>query len=265
MPLRLIHETAPDWFQDVVISPQDILGRAVIELESGVGTIEVSLCIRGQDDVITVRERVPGTRYPATCHERHIQSDHNFCIGVKAGEGITTRDHAVVWWGLLEKYLRLQRVAERTRRWPAQQEIAHGDAGLHQLAALQAARQLGLEDDYMRMLEGERKWFASPWPKVDERQKLRNGRAPCPAGCRRNGKAILRIDCCSRDPVVTLLKEERLRRKAIERFWRVSLALGEECCGTMLKCPLQDRNIPRNPVPATGASKPRSRIRMLRR
>lgn len=218
----------------------EILGTAQIELDGAVGAIEVDLRIRNSNGTIEVQEQIPGTRYPKTCHERHLQSDEHFCIGMDAGKGIVSRDHAVVWWGLLERFLRLQRVAQRTRKWPPQQEMAHGHAGPHQIAALSAARQLGIEDEYMRMLEGEEAWFGSKWPKLDGRGKMRNGRARCPAGCTRKGRPILRVDCCCQQEVPTLLREERLRRKKVADFYVSARSLGEQCCGTMLKCPLRD-------------------------
>ncbi|WP_455296591.1 E2 domain-containing protein [Brucella pituitosa] len=240
--LLFIRSAVPAWFRVISDTPREIVGAVNIEIEGGVGSIHATLRIREERNAIVVGENFPGETYPAICHERHIQSDHNFCIGLNAGAGIVTRDHAVVWWGLLERFLRLQRVAKRTRRWPPQQEIAHGKAGPHQLKAFNAARQLGLEQDYLRMLEGEAIWFASKWPKLSTDGRMRNGRAPCPNGClRKDGKAILRSDCCRGEAIGTLLREERLRRKEIAKFWDSINASNEECCGTMQSCPLSKK------------------------
>jgi hypothetical protein len=240
LSLELVKEAAPRWFSISSITETEFSGAASIELEGGVGEIAVQLRIKESLGQISVQEVIPGTRYPRTCHERHLQSDEHFCVGIDAGIGISTRDHAVVWWGLLERFLRLQRVAERTRQWPAQQEISHGRAGPHQVAAMAAARKLGIEDQYMRMLEGEKPWFSSRWPKIDPQGRMRNGRVRCPAGCSHKGKPILRRDCCRHEQVAALLSHERLRRQKMEEFHAMCLAMGERCCGTMLKCALRD-------------------------
>lgn len=242
MLLSLIREATPEWFRTTGATPSTLLGDSTLELEGGVGVIRASLSIEDCAGTVTVREQIPGTRFPATCHERHIQSDHCFCIGLDAGKNVSNHDQAAVWWGLLERFLRLQRVAERTRKWPAQQEIAHGDAGPHQLAAFEAAQTLGMADQYLRMLTGESAWFSSAWPKLDPQGRLRNGRARCPAGCTRKKKPILRTDCCKSDAVVTLLREERLRQEKIQKFWKNVKDRGEKCCGTMLNCPLKSEN-----------------------
>lgn len=240
MPLDHILDAAPDWFQVSATAENEILGCARIEIDVAVGVIEVDLRVRNQSGVIAVQEQVPGTKYPSTCHERHLQSDEHFCIGMRAGENIVSRDHAVVWWGLLKHFLELQRVAERTKRWPPRQEMSHGSAGPHQLAAIAAARQLGMEGAYMQMLEGEQAWFSSSGLQFNERGKLKNGWLPCPVGCRRQGKPVPRSQCCKAGAVATLLSEERLRQKKVGDFYALARACGEKCCGTMLLCPLRE-------------------------
>lgn len=243
MPLDYILEAVPEWFRVSATAESEILGCARIEIDGAVGVIEVDLRVRDQSGVVAVQEQVPGTKYPRTCHERHLQSDEHFCIGMRAGENIDSWDHAVVWWGLLKHFLELQRVAERTKRWPPRQEMSHGNAGPHQLAAIAAAKQLGIEGAYMRMLEGEQAWFSSNGLHVNERGKLKNGWLSCPVGCRRQGKSIPRSECCKAEAVATLLREERLRRKKVEAFYAFARACGEKCCGTMLRCPLRDGDV----------------------
>jgi hypothetical protein len=252
MPLARIVETCPSWFDVTAAARDEVLGSACIELDDAVGAIEVDLRIRNFSGTVAVQEQVPGTRYPKTCHERHLQFDEHFCIGLNAGKHIASSDHAVVWWGLLKHFLELQRVAERTKRWPAQQEMSHGSAGPHQVAALAAARSLGLEDDYMRMLEGEQSWFSIGGHKITSSGKLSNGWLPCPVGCRDRGKPIPRSRCCNSDSVVTLLREEKARRTEVAKFYETFRGFGDVCCGTMLKCPL--REVPNPAAPSISAT-----------
>lgn len=240
MPLERLLDAVPDWFGVASLAGAEMLGAARIRLDNAVGSIEVDLRIHLQGDDIAVQEQVPGTRYPRTCHERHLQTDEHFCIGFNAGKGIVSTDHAVVWWGLLEHFLKLQRVAERTGRWPPQQELAHGDAGPHQLAAVAAAKELGIEHEYMDMLAGQPAWFSDSSLQFNARDRLRNSWLPCPVGCRKKGKRISRADCCRPDAVATLIMQERLRRKETADYYRWARACGEKCCGTMLVCGLRD-------------------------
>jgi hypothetical protein len=230
----------PDWFQTSERHDTEILGRTSIEIDDAVGILEVDLRIRDGNGEIAVQEQIPGTRFPKTCHERHLQSDENFCLGLNAGKGIISIDHAVVWWGLLDRFLKLQRVAERTKRWPPQQELAHGNAGPHQIAAFEAAKELGLENEYLSMLAGERTWFSDSYIGVNAKGRLNNSWLPCPVGCRKNGKPIARFRCCKPKSVARLIIEERKRQEETAAFYRISRSLlKEQCCGTMLNCGLR--------------------------
>ena len=259
MPLNRILEAVPDWFRVASIAESEVLGAARIQLDNAVSSIEADLRIHVRGGDIAVQEQVPGTRYPRTCHERHLQSDEHFCIGFDAGKGIVSTDHAVVWWGLLQHFLKLQRVAERTGRWPPQQELAHGNAGQHQLAAVAAAEELGIENEYMEMLAGQPAWFSDNNLQFNARDRLKNSWLPCPVGCRREGKRISRAHCCRPEAVATLLRQERLRRKETADFYWLARACGEQCCGTMLACGL--RELPHSgvvPQDNSGAGTPRA-------
>jgi len=229
--------TVPEWFHVTSAGPTELLGSINLHLDNAVRSIRADIRVRERDGVILVQEQVPGTRFPRTCHERHIQSDEHFCIGLNAGSEIASTDHAVVWWGLLRHFLELQRVAERTRRWPALQEMAHGDAGPHQRSAMEAAAELGIEDQYMRMLEGEQVWFsdASLW---DHLQHIEESGIPCPMECHDRGNPVSLSTCWHHEAVVRLVTEERLRRKKVEEYYDFVRLRREECCGTMLGCPL---------------------------
>jgi hypothetical protein len=239
-PLELICRTAPAWFTAHQTTADTLEGAAKIAVAFGAGDVVVELLIRSASGRISVSEFSVGTLFPARCSERHVQWDGTFCIGYQAGEGISTADAATVWWGLLEQFLRLQRVASRTRRWPVRQAVAHGAAGPHHLAALQAARELGLEEEYYRTLEGEPAWFSGQFPRVNTTAtKLLNGRLPCPKGCTKMGKPILRRNCTKAEVVCRLLSQERLRQKTEREFWQSLIEAGTDCCGTMEGCPLR--------------------------
>lgn len=238
-PIDLLRHTAPDWFNLTKDSSKAIEGHAVVAVANGVGSTVADLLITDHSGKVTVSEAIVGMAFPARCAERHIEWSGSFCIGYEAGLAVRTLDEAVVWWGLLEQFLRLQRVASRTRRWPARQAIAHGEAGPHHLRALEAARELGLEEDYFQMLEGEPKWFSGRFPKLSQAaDRLLNGRLPCPKGCTRKGKPILRRNCPETEVICRLLSEERLRRRKEQEFWKGERTLGATCCGTMDDCPL---------------------------
>lgn len=238
-PIDLLRQTLPDWFSLIRGSSKVIEGHAIVAVMNGVGKTVADLRIEGCSGEITVSEAIVGTAFPAQCSERHIQWDGSFCIGYKAGSAVRTIDEANVWWGLLEQFLRLQRVASRTRRWPPRQAIAHGEAGIHHLRALEAARELGLEEDYFQMLEGEPKWFSGKFPRLNKDSgRLLNGRLPCPKGCCKKGHPILRRECKNTRKICRFLFEERMRRKKEDEFWKFKISLGVKCCGTMDSCPL---------------------------
>jgi hypothetical protein len=238
LPLHHLVAVIPAWFHLTGVTGTELLGTACIALENAVGEIRADLRVRDCSGTVCVQEQVPGTRFPRTCHERHIQSHEHFCIGFNAGHGIVSSDHAAVWWGLLKHFLELQRVAERTKRWPPRQEMAHGDAGPHQIAAMEAAAELGIADQYMRMLEGEQAWFVDGSLIVDPAEGLAKTGIPCPLGCREYGKAVPMVSCWHNAAVIRLVTEERLRREKVDEYYQFVRLCRESCCGTMLDCPL---------------------------
>lgn len=222
-----------------MVSPTAIEGHANVPAATGVGSTIADLCVYARCGEVAVRETRVGTVFPSRCPERHINWGGSFCIGYDAGRSIQTRDDAIVWWGLLEEHLRLQRVAARTQRWPARKAVAHGDAGPHQIRALEAARELGLEEDYYQMLEGERKWFAGSAAELRALQeRLAREDAACPLGCKRNGNVISRQYCQRTLWIDRLLNEERSRIEEEAAFWKSFRLWGASCCGSMSDCPL---------------------------
>lgn len=131
--------------------------------------------------------------------------------------------------------------------------MAHGDAGPHQRAAMEAAAELGIADQYMRMLEGERAWFGDGVLKVSSKGRLAHGWMPCPVGCQKNGRPVPRSSCSRQSAVIRLITEEKLRRKKVADFNADARRWGEKCCGTMLNCPLTEGTI-------TGASTTGSKL-----
>jgi hypothetical protein len=217
-------------------------GVAEIEVPGASRNLVTALTLSEEDRGLVVREEVAGAVLPAFCPERHVNDDGSFCLGYGAERLVTDRDSAIVWWGLLLEFLKLQRVAGRTRLWPPRQALSHGSAGPHHVTALAAAKALGLVENYHRMLEGEEHWFSSDRVRTSkDGKRLVNGRAECPNSCvDRRGRPILRRSCCNKDAVISLVASEKARRKAEEEYWRPYRASGTPCCGSMRACPLRD-------------------------
>lgn len=239
-PLDFIRTATPSWFERSYTQEFELRGMACLDVPGGSGSIVVALTVSVAGSKIAVCETVRGTVYPTVCHERHVQSDGNFCIGYQAGDRIDSLDAAKVWWGLLQEYLFLQRVAERTRQWPPTKQLSHGLAGPHHLAAQDAARSLGIEEEYLEMLKGQDKWFTQPSPKLDDKRKrLQHRHLPCPRGCMRDGRRVARSECCDPQRVYELLYHERKRRQEVNDFYSLCRLIGEKCCGRMLHCGLE--------------------------
>jgi len=239
--LALIRSVAPAWFLMTVQDDRSVSGVAEIEIPGASRNFSVALTLTEEPRGLVVRETSPGTEFPAFCPERHVNDDSSFCLTLGAEKLVSDIDSAHVWWGLLLEFLKLQRVAGRTRLWPPLQALSHGSAGAHHVSALAAARELGLEESYQRMLEGDEHWFSSGIIRASkDGSRLVNGRARCPTGCiDRRGRPILRRSCCNKTAVLTLVVSEHARRKAEAAYWKVYLSMGTPCCGSMRTCPLR--------------------------
>lgn len=239
-PIEHLRVTCPAWFDITRHEAAALRGTARVEIRGASADLIVPLVIDGQNNIVLAREPVAGTVFPASCAERHINADGTFCTGHLTEHLVVSKDGARVWWGLLEDFLRLQRTAARTGRWPARRALSHGTAGDYHKAALQAATRLGIEDEYYTMLEGEPSWIGSPFPRVDRTgTRLANGRAECPLWCTdRRGRIRLRRECTRMEDVVTLIRSERSRRQAEHEFWLHRRKQGMTCCGCMVGCPL---------------------------
>lgn len=237
-PLALILKAKPDWMAlDRVTAP--LLGQATIQASGAARDWKISMTIAEAGGVIVAQEHPLGVLLPRFCPQRHVNENGSFCIGYQAGENIRTNDDAVIWWGLLQHYLSLQRIASRTRRWPPRQALSHGEAGRHQLEAQEAADRIGILEQYLDMLDGAEHWLANRYIVLNKTgDALINGRMRCPVGCLRSRKPRLRRECCHKSDVVGLVRSERKRIDDERDFWHDLKQRGVTCCGSMDMCPL---------------------------
>jgi hypothetical protein len=238
----LLVRAAPAWFETRRSTTVEIVGVARVP-GTPWSTNGVELRISAPGGRVEAGETVPGTRLPARCPERHVQGDRTFCLGLRRPT-IDTSEVAEVWWDQLRQYLRCQAIAVRTGVWPPAHALDHGEAGVHHERALALAEEAGLSEDYATAWLGEPSWITDPDLRIiDRRGDPINGRAPCPRGCRRRASRnapVPRRKCPRRAQLAALVHAERLRREALEDYWRIVLADGTTCCRTMRACPIRD-------------------------
>ena len=239
MDLSFILQSVPCWFSVETAQAVEVQGAARIDVSVAVEPYQIRLRIWVEDEEVCVAEPAP-ERLPQRCPERHINGDGSFCLGFNVKGLGKSLDGANVWWGLLKEYLKHQRTAEKTGLWPAHAAISHGGAGEFHVQALDSARELGVEQEYSRIFEGERCWIDDGTVRVaKDGGRLVNGRSPCPMGCRgRKNRPILRRDCCKGVAVLRLVRSEKYRKLAELQFWRDWQTNGYQCCRTMRKCPM---------------------------
>jgi hypothetical protein len=188
-------------------------------------------------DEIKLSERSLGSTLPACCPERHINPDGSFCIGLRAGEGITD-ETAPAWWKKLHAFALWQETAAETGFWPSEAQLSHGEAGEMELAGEDAADQLGLRAVYREAVAFDTGFIATGVSRINAKTgMLRNGRSACICGrTDRRGRTLLRRDCHGLGcPIVF----EHRRRAMVDEYWR-TLRGRVACCGTMRECPLND-------------------------
>jgi hypothetical protein len=231
----------PDWFAASAADWREIVGTAAVPVLGGASDYVVDLTITGRATTVSVRETTPRI-IRSFCPDRHVNEDLSFCLGYDVGRDVWTVDEAVVWWELLRNYLLLQRTADRTKRWPRGNGIAHGRAGKHHVEARAVAERLGILGQYDGAVAGDNHWSKDPMLRIAPNgQSLRNGRLRCPMGCQgRHGRFKLRRECTHRADVAKLLALERLRNIGEKTFWTSLKAQGQACCGTLKDCPLAD-------------------------
>lgn len=230
-------DAAPNWFSVIRRQPNVVDGICSVIDDTATSDRDYSVTIEMVGIEVYARETRPGEKLPRFCYDRHIMSNGWFCVGLNSGNSVTSDRAARDWWCNLSQFLRLQGVAATTGRWPRAMELDHGHAGTHHQAAIEAAAKLGVAEEYELALLGERSWIQSALNR--DGTQLLNGRAPCPMGCTRKGRRLLRRKCCSKETVLSLVKSERSRARASAKFWN-SLRANESfaCCGTMINCPL---------------------------
>lgn len=207
------------------------------------------------DDIggdIQAREAAHGGagHLPKFCPERHINGDGTFCLFWSEEEvAPDDRDRALVWFGVLERFLRNQLVAKRLRRWPQGRGRAHGRAAKHQVAAERLAEAMG-GDFAATWKSGEVRVrrLGSGWQLLRRGQsvaRLRDGRGDV-ATLRRTcpfcpplpkGAGLLRNCADHRSKVRDIILEMVAWREEEEAFNRG--LKGVECCGTLKSCPLR--------------------------
>jgi len=237
-------KVVPGWFTISRTTRDQVSGVAAIGSDTTVTEKAYDLTILRQGEAVLVRETVPGASLPKVCFDRHIVSDSTFCLGLGMTNSVKDRRSAEVWWASLREYLLIQDVATRTGQWPRLIELDHGMAGIYQQEAIDAAERAGLTEDYRQVLLGESSWINDGRIQVSkDGAHLLNGRLPCPVGCTgRRGRPRLRAECCNRDDITSLVRNEHLRAKELERFWtQLKERPDFKCCGTMTTCPLRPK------------------------
>lgn len=237
---NLLVKNCPPWFALESTSAKTLIGRACVPdtlwVKAGIG-----LRIEGYPEP-HVFENPCGKILPARCPERHIQRDHSFCLGLRK-LSINSDEISIQWWEQLRQYLLCQSTAERTGIWPPAHALDHGTAGIFHETALNAARELGIEEEYAAAYMGEPSWITDPNLKLfGKKGEPINGRSPCPMGCRHKKRRkwpIVRKDCKNRSTVLTLVTSEKERKIHLAKYWDEARADGEVCCGRMKVCGLK--------------------------
>jgi hypothetical protein len=238
MSLAALAACCPTWADFWSIDAREAAVDIVAVRTSKTFTRLFELKLLHLGEAVTVSEREIGSSLPACCPERHINPDGSFCIGLHAGEGITA-ETAPAWWDKLHAFALCQETAAETGFWPSEAQLSHGEAGEVELAAENAADQLGLRAVYREAVAFDTGLIATGLSKVDAKTgMLRNGRSACVCGrTDRRGRILLRRDC-HRSGFGCPIGLEHRRRVMVERYWR-SLRGHVACCGTMQECPLR--------------------------
>lgn len=212
----------------------------------------------------SVREVVPD-HLPKFCPQRHINSDGTFCL-FWAGAGsleICSTEDATRWWETVWKFLGLQARAAKKRRWPNNEEWAHGDAARHQHKAIEAAARLGSQFSLALAqsaisVEQKPKRRRSQGPTLQvlvhgrhvfsvwlNSGKVVNQKQRCFCGSA-GLKRPSRLRSCQHhaQDAAELALELKRWQVAEESFW--TSFKGQSCCGSCDSCALQTKNTGRS-------------------
>ena len=234
--LELLRSQCPPW---ATVAPAGQALKATVHaLPSGKPYGPIDLLIKSSRDTVAVEEGAKPTRWPVGCPERHINHDGTFCIGEGPINAPRTAGDATIWWEAVGKFLLGQRHADRHRRWLYPRSFHHGSASKHQRKLEELAKGTSFEADVEYALHSRSGWLSGDIPRVHPKEaRLTNLRAPCPRGCMRRGRPILRHKCKQRQLMFEIVREETARRKAEKSFW--DHYPRKVCCGSMDHCPLQ--------------------------
>jgi hypothetical protein len=214
--------------------------NAVLVRSSGAFTRLFELKVVHHDREVRAFERKIGETLPMFCPERHINSDGSFCLGLRAGEGLTD-ETAPAWWKKLQAFLLWLETAAESGLWPAEAQISHGVAGETELSAERAANEIGVYSAYREAVEFDAGLIAASLSKINQATGLlRNGRSRCVCGRKnRRENDLLRRECHRRGCPIVL---EHRRRAEVAEFWHS--IRDKPCCGTMQDCPLRSAAAP---------------------
>ena len=202
------------------------------------------------DKKATAKERQP-INLPEFCPQRHINYDGSFCLywWKVSNLDITDEETAHAWWRTLWKFLTLQARVKKARRWPNENEWAHGAAAVHQHRAELAAHELGaryevaLQEMRLSVIKKKRvlqlfkdkSHLYSVWLDSKKVVNLKQ-RCLCGSTGKKGHKRLRRCGSHSSDAsslAFSLLLWE-IEEKA---FWESFQ--DRQCCGTCDNCPLQ--------------------------
>lgn len=234
--LKLLRSRVPEWAA-LTAHAGSLRLKVDLPRPSGVPDQPLTLRVWISDSKVDICEEPP-RQWPHGCPERHINQDGTFCLGVGAPISPQSAEDADTWWSWLKQFILSQRVASRTGRWPSARALHHGDAVIYQLQLERLCLGTRFEAEVHSALEGECNWLSGDLPRLSKDGiRLVNLRSPCPRGCQRKGRPVIRRKCKSKEVVFEIVRAERRRRSEEARFWESWKS--RPCCQTMKTCPLR--------------------------
>lgn len=239
--LKLLIDACPTSFDITDANKNQFNGVITMEdsfsPSSDIFNLEIS-CINRK---VTVKEAPEQAKLPSFCPERHINIDKSFCLGLSKEVAVYDSVTASIWWECIHNYLKNQTVADRTRSWPPQDSLSHGDAAKYQIRAENVANKLGLAEEYRKAMFSSSSWLRNLVNEVSERdgvfhpadldQVLSKVNQTTPKLGKRRKLLVRRVK--------KLLSCELLRREEENAFWLSFEGSDITCCQTMPGCPLK--------------------------
>lgn len=235
--LERILEAAPAWASCTRTGNGFAITAAVPRAGGALSrTYDLSLSVVGSQ--VIVKEAANARLLPASCPDRHINSDGSFCLGLRADRLADDAEAAHDWWCKLRVFLTCQETAHEARTWPEYAQMSHGnEAAEIQIEAEDLARQFGLVDEFYDAMWRREGLIAFVAQRIEpQTMHPRNGRAACVCGrTDKRGRLLLRRQCW-KAKLKCLPVLDRQRRAQVKKFW--SGLSKTPCCGTMDVCPL---------------------------